>query len=215
MFVGGRLCVEKGNLSNMRKQTITGFDFTGAMRRLCDDICLRLPVFQHINMDEVVVTYAQARRKVSWGLQAKLTPLRFEGGALETYREGQRYKAQRLFEGRREMLYMLTFYLPRFQEQTFSEKMITVLHELYHISPEFNGDIRRLPGRCYVHSMSEKEYDLLMAEYVRQYLAHRPPQELWEFLRLKFSTLERRHGRVVGLQVPIPKMLPIQESKTA
>ncbi|MEZ6045738.1 MAG: hypothetical protein R3C11_09205 [Planctomycetaceae bacterium] len=69
---------------------------------------------------------------------------------------------------------MLTFYLPRFQDQTFSEKMITVFHELYHISPEFNGDIRRLPGRCYVHSMSEKEYDLLMARYVREYLAHKP-----------------------------------------
>ncbi|QDU81725.1 hypothetical protein Pla110_34700 [Polystyrenella longa] len=192
-----------------------GFDFTGAMRRLCEDVCERLDVFQHINMDEIVVTYAQARRKVSWGLQAKLTPLRFEGGTLETNREGQRWKAQRLFQGRREMLYMLTFYLPRFQEQTFSEKMVTVLHELYHISPEFNGDIRRLPGRCYVHSMSEKEYDLLMAKYVRAYLAMKPPRELFDFLRFKFSTLERKFGQVVGLQVPIPKMLPIDEARSA
>lgn len=193
----------------------TPFNFTGAMAMLCDDICRRHPVFQHINMAEVVVTYAQARRKVSYGLQAKLTPLRFEYGALEVYRNEQQWRAQRLFHHDREILYLLTFYLPRFQEQTFQEKMVTVFHELFHISPNFDGDIRRLPGPCYMHSQSEKEYDRQMAVYMREYLAMNPPAKLYEFLRYKFSTLTRRHGAVVGLQVPIPKMIPLSAAQSA
>ena len=42
----------------------------------------------------------------------------------------------------------MSFYLPRFCDQSLDEKLSTVMHELWHISPAFDGDIRRLPGRC-------------------------------------------------------------------
>ncbi len=190
------------------------FDFTTAMRRLCSDVCARVPDFHHVRMDEVAVAFAQARRKVSWGLQAKLTPMRFEGGALTTSRHGRTWTVQRLYEGEREMLYILTFYLPRFQDQPFREKLVTVLHELYHIGARFDGDIRRHEGRYHVHSHSQKEYDARMAEYVDEYLATSPPRELSDFLRLKFATLARRHGGIVGVQVPIPKLLPVAARST-
>ena len=51
-----------------------------------------------------------------------------------------------------EMLYILKFYLPRFQNEPFEEKLTTIFHELWHISSDFNGDIRRHSGRCYVHT---------------------------------------------------------------
>ena len=123
---------------------LQAFDFTAAMRRLCVDITQRLPDFRHVRMGEVAVTFSQARRRVMHGLQAKLTPLRFEGGALTTTRGGRQYTIQRWYADEQEMLYVLSFYLPRFLEQTFREKLITVVHELYHISPAFDGDIRRL-----------------------------------------------------------------------
>ena len=34
-----------------------------------------------------------------------------------------------------------------FLDQTFEEKLVTVFHELYHISPAFDGDLRRLIER--------------------------------------------------------------------
>ncbi len=61
-------------------------DFTLAMSRLCVDVTDRLDEFSHIDMSRVAVTFAQARRRVLHGLQAKLTPLRFEGGATTTHR---------------------------------------------------------------------------------------------------------------------------------
>ena len=191
------------------------FDFTAAMTRLCGDIVARLDEFRHIRLDRVAVTFAQARRRVPHGLQAKLTPLRFEGGALVTHRAGRPWTVQRLFQGEREMLYILTFYLPRFLDHTFREKMITVFHELYHISPRFDGDIRRMNGRYHVHSHSQQDYDRLMEQFVDRYLALRPPRLLYGFLDLNFRRLESEHGTVVGLRVPIPKLIPVADAKSA
>ena len=203
--------------SPARRTTKTPFDFTGAMRSLCIDVCTRLDEFCHIDMTRVAVTFAQARRRVNYGLQAKLTPMRFEEGKLTALREDGRYwTVQRLFDiHEREMLYILTFYLPRFLDQTFSEKMTTVFHELYHINPLFNGDIRRLDGRYHVHSHSQKEYDEQMARLAKHYLAMKPPVEVYGFLRKTFRGLKRNHGEVVGLQIPIPKLLPLPGTKSA
>jgi len=191
------------------------FDFTQAMRILCEDIAWRLEEFSHIRLDEVAVTFAQARRRVPHGLQAKLTPLRFEGGSLVTRRAGRLWTVERLFDGDREMLYILTFYLPRFLDHSFREKMITIFHELYHIGPLFDGDIRRMGGRYHVHSHSQRDYDRLMEQLVDHYLTLNPPHELMEFLRSRFRNLCAAHGGVVGKKVLIPKLIPLPNSKSA
>ncbi|MCH7989288.1 MAG: hypothetical protein IID46_09085 [Planctomycetes bacterium] len=191
------------------------FDFTLAMRRLCEDVAVRLPEMSHIRMNQVAVTFAQARRRVSYGLQAKLTPMRFEYGNLTTQRSGRLWTVERLFDGDTEILYILTFYLPRFLNQSFREKMVTVLHELHHISPEFDGDIRRMPGRYHVHSHSQKNYDRQMENLVDKYLSLSPPKECYSFLKSRFRTIHRRHRGVVGLQVSIPKLIPVPDSKSA
>lgn len=199
----------------MPSPSTTAFDFTGNMWRLCDDITTRLEAFQHIDMSRVAVCFTQARSRVLHGLQAKLTPLRFAGGDLHTVRQGRRYTVQRVYVGGQEMLYLLTFVLPRFLQQSFKEKFVTVLHEMYHISADFNGDIRRFGGRYHVHSHSQKEYDLQMELLAREYLAMSPPAELFDFLRVDFRELQRQHREIVGLQVPIPKLVPVNEARSA
>ena len=193
----------------------TGFDFSKAMARLCTDIAVRHPAFRHVRMEEVAVTFAQTRRRVSHGLQAKLTPMRFEGGSMMTHRNGRAWTAQRLYHDDREMLYILTFYLPRFLNHSFREKMITIFHELYHISPNFDGDIRRLDGHYHVHSHSQTEYDRQMETHADEYLAMKPPEYLYSFLKKRFKRLQTDHGAVVGLRVPIPKLIPLPEGRSA
>jgi hypothetical protein len=87
------------------------------------------------------------------------------------------------------------------------EKLTTVIHELWHISPAFNGDIRRFPGRCYAHSGSKKKYDDAMEQYARQWLATNPAPERYEFLRYRFDELHRVHGRVYGARIRHPKLV--------
>ena len=197
-------------VSRRRVKAVRGFNFTEHMRRLCSDATTRTPELRHINMKLVAVSFNQTRKRVRHGRWASLTPMRFEGGARETVRNGRRYTAQRLYdENQTEMLYILSFYLPRFMQLSFQDKLTTVFHELWHISPEFNGDIRRFPGRCYAHSCSEKEYDEQMERLSKKWLQLEPPPELYLFLKRKFGDLERDYGQVIGSRVQHPKLIPL------
>ncbi|MBX9789255.1 MAG: hypothetical protein K2Y37_10100 [Pirellulales bacterium] len=189
-----------------------GFDFTGAMRRLCLDLSSRLEELQHVDVGRVAIGFSQTRKPVRHGLQATLTPLRFSGGGLYTRRGRRRYTVQRLFDREgREMLYILRFYLPRFLDQPFEEKLTTVVHELWHIGPEFDGDLRRFPGRCFAHSASERQYDAFCQALADKWLRQSPPAEAVNFLRARYAQLKARHGTVRGDRIPAPKLLPIGE----
>ncbi len=188
------------------------FDFCQYARRLCADVAARCSELWHIDVDRLLFAVTQARSVRRHGLQARVTPLRFRAGALTRQRRGVTYQVQRYCVDRRDMLYLLTFCLPRFLDQDFDDKFITLFHELYHIAPAFDGDLRQHAGRCSIHSRSQRLYDKHMAALAREYLAARPDPALHEFLRLDFAQLQHRHGRVVGVVVPRPKMIPLVES---
>jgi hypothetical protein len=199
-----------GPHSHRREPPADGFDFTGNIRRVCDDMVARLEQLRHVDMSQVAVSYSQTRRAGKEGLFASLTPLRFADGRMHTFRRKRRWGIQRLFEpGGREMFYILTFYLPRFLDLPLREKLTTVLHELWHIGPQFNGDVRRMGGRCFAHGSSQKQYDVHIGALLDRWLSLGPPPPLYDFLRLSFHDLVRQHGRVYGRKVPTPKLLPL------
>ncbi len=188
------------------------FDFTLHIRRVCDDMASRLGELSHIDMSRVAVSVCQARKAVPYGMFASLTPLRFAGGAATTIRRGRPVTIQRVQDDSgREMLYILSFYLPRFQNLDFREKLITVLHELWHVSPDFSGDIRRHAGRYHAHTHSQAEYDEEMGRLADRWLKLSPPPELWSFLREDFCQLKTRHGSIVGLKVARPRIVPVTQ----
>jgi len=188
----------------------TGLDFTSRIRTLCEDIVARLDQLRHIDMSRVAVGFAQTRSAGRMGLHATLTPLRFPGGQLHIYRRTQRWGMQRLYapDGR-DMLYLLDFYLPRYLDLPFREKLTTVLHELWHIGPRFDGDTRRLAGRCHAHGHSKQQYDAHAETLTDHWLALNPPGELYDFLQHNFAELTARHGRVFGKRYPKPKLIPL------
>ncbi len=187
------------------------FDFCGHVRRLCGDIVQRCPELNHIDVGRLLFGMTQARNGQPHGLQARVTPLRFRDGQLVRRRWGVAYQVQRYIVDDREMLYLVTFCLPRFLDQDFDDKFITLFHELYHISPEFEGDLRRHNGRYALHSHSKRDYDRRMAELARDYLRSTPEPALHGFLRLNFAQLQHRHGSVVAVVVPRPRLLPLSE----
>lgn len=186
------------------------FDFTARMRHVCDDMVARLPELAHIDLARVAVCFCQTRKAVRHGIYASLTPLRFKDGALTAQRRDRQYAVQRVCgpDGR-EMLYVLSFYLPRFQNLDLHEKLITILHELWHISPDFNGDIRRHEGRYHAHSHSQCEYDRQMGVLADRWLAAGPPDALWGFLRHDFQQLAGAEGPIVGVRIPRPRLIPV------
>jgi predicted metallopeptidase len=143
-------------------------------------------------------------------MYAALTPMRFAGGRMHTFRRGQRWAVQRLCAADgREILYILNFYLPRFLDLEFREKLTTVMHELWHIGPTFDGDVRRYGGRCFAHGSSQQLYDAHVEQLVDLWFASGPPESVWDFLRHDFRGLLARFGRVHGRRIPAPKLIPL------
>ena len=185
------------------------FDFCGHVRRLCESMVARCDLLKHIDVSRLLFAMTQARSGRSHGLQARVTPLRLRDGVLVRQRRGVPYQVQRYFVNGREMLYLVTFCLPRFLNQGFDDKFVTLFHELYHISPRFDGDFRRHEGRYRLHTHSQRCYDQHMAALAREYLSGGPDFTLHDFLRLNFAQLQHRHQGVAGIVVPRPKVIPL------
>ncbi len=202
---------ETGKSSPRRTAAAQGFDFTLAVERLCTDLVQTLPEMAHIDCRRIAFCFSQARNRSSYGVYASLTPLRSAGGSTRIVRRGRPYDIQRVLsqEGV-EILYILTCYLPRFMDLSFREKLITLYHELWHIGPKFDGDMRRHEGRCYAHTHSQKEYDAQMGQFVDTYLGGSPQEHLLGFLRLGFDDLAHHHGPVIGQKIPRPKLIPVK-----
>lgn len=190
-------------------RTRPGFDFTLAMRTLCADMASRLAELSHVDMDRVAVGICHARSSTPYGVYATLTPLRFAGGERERKVRGRRVAIERVAdESGAEFLYLLNFYLPRFQDLPLEEKLTTVVHELWHIGERFDGDLRRHPGRCYAHGGSRRKYDAAMARLAQRWLAADPPPPRYEFLAANFAELKAEHGAVRGKRWRAPRLLP-------
>jgi predicted metallopeptidase len=104
------------------------------------------------------------------------------------------------------MLYVIYFLVPRFLNLPFREKMITLFHELFHISPEFNGDIRRFPGRNYAHGGSTRKYNARMARLVDGYLSTLDDRSMMSFLEGDMEEVRGRFKAIVGRKMEAPQI---------
>ncbi len=203
-------------MPGIERPVSNGFDFTHHMTGLCRDMVNRLPDLAHIDIDRVAVCVSQARKKSQYGTFASLTPMRFRLGAPVERRRDQWYTTQRLTDrSGREQLYILKFYLPRFMDMPLTEKLTTIVHELWHISPDFDGDLRRHEGRCFVHSGSQRDYDAHAASLADQWLQLKPPAGNHAFLKHSFQDIQRIYGGVYGTRVRRPKLIPISAERAA
>ncbi len=191
-----------------------GFDFTHHIGRVCADMAARVDELRHIDMSRVAVSFRQTRKPTtaaqrcpSHGLYASLTPLRFAGGQTHSIRRGRKFAIQRVEVDGREMLYVLNFYLPRFLDLGFREKLTTIAHELLHVGPHFDGDLRRFSGRCYAHSHSQGQFDAHAEQLAQRWLAAGPEKSLYAFLHLDFRSLQALHGGIYGRRIAAPKLL--------
>jgi predicted metallopeptidase len=185
------------------------FDLSRALRSLSEDMIAHTPTLAHIDVSRLLFSITRARNGRGHGLQARVTPLRFRGGALATIHRGNAYQVQRFIVDGHDILYVVTFCLPRFMNREFEDKLVTVFHELYHISPAFDGDLRRHDGRYSAHTGSQKKYDAHMSSLAKAYLKNGADPTRLSFLRLSFGQLCRRHGSVIGMHLPRPKLVRV------
>src|SRR5205823_106121 len=80
------------------------FDFSGHIQRLCADVIRNCDELRHIDVSRLLFGVTQARTGRVFGLQARVTPLRFPRGQLTRQRRGVTFQVQRYFLGATEFL---------------------------------------------------------------------------------------------------------------
>lgn len=189
---------------------MTTLNLTAELERLIADIAAKHEAFSHIDPSRLLVCVNFTRSVTSHGLFAKIHPLRFpEGRVVQTVRRGRstlRCTMPEVFHQGIEIFYVIYFMIPRFLDRTFQAKLVTIFHELYHISPHFDGDIRRFPGRNFAHGGSTKKYNSLMERYVEEYLQLPRTDGLTAFLEHGMAELREKHRAVVGRKLIMPKI---------
>jgi hypothetical protein len=201
-------------------------NYTERLTCLMHDIALRVPQLSFIDMSNVLV-FARSGRSDADGPFATchcLTlPQSEDGyyfwrdrtsGRITRRSEWFVTKSPVVSVAGRQLKYMISFTLPRFCDQTLDRtrkerfyrgaepwlaKLDTVIHELYHIDPQYTG-IRRIEredgtysANCHGHQFFEQ-----VAEMVTTYLDSGPDPAAYDFLRADFDALDLRHGGVSG-----------------
>jgi len=216
------------------RKTQSGFDYTGALRVLCRDICSKVKEFRNIDTEKIGYSFSVARNKSSrYGRWASMTPLRFKDGSLVAFKErkifsvdpilGQKvayvqrryFKAQTVCvsDSKSPLLYIFNVTAPRFMDElSFREKIETVMHELYHIDPKFNGDVRRFPGRNWQHG-SKVKYEAKSKSLADEWLASDPDPKIFEFLKYKVRDFCEKFGGLHGTKFSKIPLIPIKEEE--
>ncbi len=143
------------------------------MQDLIQDITQNVNELSYIDADNVAVGFKRSREGANEEVWAEVTALDLGDGAYLQKKEGRIEKffaSQSLLMNGEPVRYIMDFYIPVFFSLPFREKLVTVLHELYHISPRFDGELRTFKGRAYQHGPSKEKYDKYMEYLCDKYL---------------------------------------------
>jgi predicted metallopeptidase len=176
------------------------FDYAHAVSKVCQRIIRSIPNLKHINIKQVGISIAPEKNS----LLAACVPMR-DGGLLN-----QQIEVPELCPKYADLLYIIYFYAPQFINLNYKNKMETIVHELYHISPMFDGTLRRFPGRYSTHGFPARKYDQTVREMTKPLLEQ--PLCCAEFLKLNALNLTRKYGKVSYSLIHYPYILPCTQA---
>lgn len=185
-----------------------GLDFNNRMTQLIGEVASTLDEFSKFDSRRIRISASFNRSRNRGGVLAYVVPLRYRDGVpVELRRQGKRMYHWAMLPQKHdghEILYYMYFMLPRFFCLSLREKVETVVHELYHIHPDFNGDLRRFEGRSKLHG-NHKEFDRKVGALTDAFLASCHNPETYEFLKGGPYTLRLRYGAIQAQHFPEPK----------
>jgi hypothetical protein len=157
-----------------RVSTVAGVtkrpDFTASVKRLMAHAAATMREFRHLDPNAILVVAGEARR----ASRGTVKPLCFAQGRRRDA-VGRR-KPLVTFHGHR-VLYAITLRPLFFRASTPRQRVATLLHELFHISPAFDGtlDHRRR------HAEAGEGFEVEFAPVERRYWKKVPPEILEAF----------------------------------
>lgn len=170
------------------------------------DLCARLPEFTHVNPRQLLLCMARARHSRGGGIFAKIVPMRFPDGTPFKVINGRQYTLPQIPTPEGDILYLIYIYIPRFFEQPFERRLLTLVHELYHIAPAFDGTIRRI-GRG-AHGNSRDSFNTGLQPLLDRYLALQPAENTLAILHSDIKVLAKEYT-LTGRGMSMPKAIQL------
>jgi len=175
------------------------YDLTANIHSLMGELAAVVPGLSHVDAGQVFVGLSIAKSSRRSGTFACCIPLRFDGGDRTLARRGRVWEWPPMLVDGREMLYCINFTVPRFLDLTARDKLDTVVHEMCHISPRFDGSLRRFgDGRHAHHGASREWYDRVVVKPLVEEALPKLDMGRWPFLMLNRDGLRREFGSVTG-----------------
>ncbi len=184
-------------------------DITEILLRIIEQISANTSSFSHIDTKKILVCLASNKSNTRGGIYGKLVPLKFKNGSDILRFHGKHYTMPAVINNGIRLLYIVYFYIPKFFDLSPFEKLRIIFHELYHISPEFNGDIRRMGEVKKAHGSSKKKFDLYFEKDARSFYEYIMDTEYMDFLKMDTVFLNRNY-KVYARRMKIPKPVIIK-----
>jgi len=190
-------------------------DVSEQLDRLGRSLVSNLPELEHLDLNTILFTFSRSRRPGRGGLLARITPLRGKKGSRRLQRTRGRYRETweypSLEHNGREILYLITILLPRFLHLAPRERLSTILHELWHVSPACDGDIRRFTGARYAHGTQRDGYHTRVESLAERYLGQ--GHILPTLLTISADDWSNGHWRIHGLRIRRPRARLLERRK--
>ncbi len=148
-------------------------NLTLAVKRLVRDVARRVPELSHVKASRVLVVAGEARRNS----RATIRPAHFGATRRRAAGSGGAVKPLVRIKGRK-ILYVITLRPLWFVASTPEQRLVTILHELYHASTRFDGTLHH--GRRHSRLPLDR-YNRRVRRLLRRYLREAPQEMLAPF----------------------------------
>ena len=192
----------------MKKESI---NITDVLNLIIHEMIKMTDEFKHFDINRILVCCGSNQSNARGGLYGKLVPLRFENGSEIIKHRGHYYTIPRLTLNDVEILYIIYLYIPKFMDLSAEKKVDVMFHELYHISPDFNGDIRRMGKVKKAHGHSRKSFDEKYKEYAEAFYLKIKDTSFHRFLEMNTKELTNEFPKISYRRMKVPK--PVRLSK--
>jgi predicted metallopeptidase len=179
-------------------------NITDILTDIIKQITIHSSFFSHIDINRLIVCLGSNKRNSRGAVFGKLVPFKFKDGNSILSYMGKFYTMPEIMNNGTAVLYAIYFYLPKFFDLSTEEKLNVIFHELYHISPEFNGDIRRMGEVKKAHGFSRKNFDKKFEKDVKLFHEYISKTTYMDFLKMDSRMLQKNY-QLYARRMKIPR----------
>jgi predicted metallopeptidase len=177
-------------------KTDSSINLSDILTLIIHDMIKATEEFKSFDFNKIIICCASNRKDFKGATYGKLLPLRFEDGSEIIRHQGKYYTIPKVIINDMEILYIIYFYVPKFFNLSVKDKIKVMFHELYHISPDFNGDIRRMGKFKSAHGHSRKAFEEKYIEYAELFFKDIKNTPYYNFLSMNSEDFKKHFKKI-------------------